>query len=349
MHLSERIDILAQTGTLLQTQLCAVKDNASNEKLLSTFEQACAHNPWFTVEQSSFALQSLIDMLKPEVLQNWLRRYDSSLFENQNEKTVAVIAPGNIPFACAHDLFCILLSGNKALIKPSSTDTLLIKHLVETIQLVDGRMADAIQFSDPRLKGFDAVIASGSNNSHRYFEQYFNDYPNILRGHRNSAATLTGNETAEELTNLSDDIFQYFGLGCRNVSKLFVPRDYDFTAFLLACEKWQSVMQHTKYMNNFDYQRAIFMMNQDSFFGNDFLILKKSNTYASPVSVLYFEEYERVEEAISKVNADAAQLQCVVSLLPGNNFVKPGKAQQPDPWDYADGVNTIQFLLNLKK
>ncbi|MBY0487316.1 MAG: acyl-CoA reductase, partial [Flavobacteriaceae bacterium] len=204
-----------------------------------------------------------------------------------------------------------------------------------------------ITFTDGKLENFDAVIATGSNNTARYFEFYFKDKPSIIRKSRNSVAVLTGNETHDDLVNLGEDIFRYFGLGCRNVSKLFVPKGYNFDAFFKAIYEQKDVIYYEKYANNYDYNKAVFLMSNFKLLDNEFLTIKEDTSYASPISSIFYEYYDAVDDIKNQLEKDAEQIQCIVSKNVIENSIPFGQTQKPNLWDYADNVDTLAFLLEI--
>lgn len=305
-----------------------------------------SHNGWYTPEQVYFAIKSWADALTDENITKWISKYDFSA--NQKEKTVALILAGNIPLVGFHDFLSVLITGNKALVKTSSNDQHLLPFLAKYLIAVDENLKDKITFVEGKLENFDTVIATGSNNTARYFEYYFKDKPSIIRKNRNSAAVLNGKETKEDLEALGEDIFRYFGLGCRNVSKLFVPKDYSFENFFQAVFKYQDVIHYEKYANNYDYNKAVFLMSNFKLTDNGFLTLKEDSSYASPISSVFFEYYENLEDLKSRLKAEEEQIQCIVSNNLIENSVSFGQTQNPQLWDYADNVDTITFLLTTK-
>ncbi len=300
------------------------------------------HNGWFTKDNVIYALDSWSAALSAENLERWLSRYDLS---KNSSKRVALILAGNIPMVGFHDLLAVLVTGNTALVKLSSNDTLLLPLLVEYLMHVNPNFKDKVVFTKDRLTDFDVVIATGSNNTARYFEYYFGKKPNIIRKNRNSVAVLSGDETQEELTALAQDIFKYYGLGCRSVSKLFVPKGYDFDSFFKAQFPYNEIIQQHKYANNYDYNKAVYLMSEFKIYDNGFLMLKEDTSYASPIATLFYEEYEALETVKAKINSDEENIQCVVSKGLFPNEVPFGKTQTPELWDYADDVDTIEFLL----
>lgn len=319
-----------------------VLDNPWIIKFKDTITNAHHHNGWFTKENLIYALESWSYALSATNLKHWLSRYDLS--QNSN-KRVALVLAGNIPLVGFHDLLAVLVTGNTALVKLSSNDTLLIPLLVEYLIHNNPEFEGKVVFTKDRLTDFDAVIATGSNNTARYFEYYFGKKPNIIRKNRNSVAVLTGNETKEQLTGLADDIFRYYGLGCRSVSKLFVPKGYDFDSFFKAQIGYSHIIRQHKYANNYDYNKAVYLMSEFKFLDNGFLMVKEDTSYASPIATVFYEEYETQDDVNSKIVADKEHIQCVVSKGLFADEVSFGKTQTPELWDYADGVDTVEFLL----
>lgn len=347
MNLENRLIAFEKLGVLLKEFTNSYYDDESSgfQKVLGS---ACIANQWFTKENQLSALKAIATMLEKENLQAWVSRYKKLNHENATSKTVGFILAGNIPAVGFHDLLCALIAGHSVKAKCSSDDKILLPWIFNLLTDTDESFQQKIMFVD-KLTGMDAVIATGSDNSARYFEYYFGKYPHIIRKNRNAVAVLTGNETAEELQRLGKDIFSYFGLGCRNVSKLYVPRNYTFDFFFESMQPFAGVMQHNKYMNNHDYHSAIFLMNGIKFLTNNFLIIKEDKTIATPVSVLNFEYYDDTNWLQQELETQKEKIQCVVANN-GNikNAVAFGETQQPQLWDYADGVDTIEFLLSLK-
>ena len=314
------------------------------DNFANLIELSQSHNGWFTPEQVLHSIQSWARALTEDNLNQWLSNYDFSKIE---PKKVGLILAGNIPLVGFHDFLSVLISGHDVLVKTSSNDQHLLKFLAKYLISIQPELNSKITFVEGKLEGFDAVIATGSNNTARYFEYYFKDKPSIIRKNRNSVAVLDGTETFEDLVGLGEDIFRYFGLGCRNVSKLFVPKGYNFDNFFKAMYEYRDVIQYEKYANNYDYNKAVFLMSNFQLLDNEFLTIKEDVSYASPISSVFYEFYENLEEIATRLNADAEQIQCVVSknLIP--NSVAFGQTQQPKLWDYADNVDTLAFLNNL--
>ncbi|MDI9309342.1 MAG: acyl-CoA reductase [Limnohabitans sp.] len=303
-----------------------------------------SHNGWFTPEQVYFSIQSWAEALTETNLTEWLSKYS---FTNTNPKTVGLILAGNIPLVGFHDFLSVIISGHKALVKLSSNDQKLLPFLAKYLIELEPELKNYIQFTEGKLENFDAVIATGSNNTARYFEFYFKDKPSIIRKNRNSVAILTGNESKEDLENLGEDIFRYFGLGCRNVSKLFLPRNYDFKLFFEAIYKYGDVIHYEKYANNYDYNKAVFLMSLFPLLDNEFLTLKEDSSYSSPISSLFYEYYDNLDTITSRLISDKDLIQCIVSTNLVENSIPFGQTQKPKLWDYADNVDTIQFLLGI--
>lgn len=303
-----------------------------------------SHNNWFTPDNVHFSITSWAEALTENHLNQWLSGYS---FIEQDPKKVGLILAGNIPLVGFHDFLSVLISGNNVLVKTSSKDDYLIKFLANYLIALDARFNEKITFVEDKLVGFDAVIATGSNNTARYFEYYFKDKPSIIRKSRNSIAVLTGKETPEEMTLLSEDVFRYFGLGCRNVSKLFVPKNYDFQSFFKGMYAQKEVIYYEKYANNYDYNKAVFLMSNFQLLDNEFLTIKEDTSHASPISSVFYEYYEDINEVKNRLEQDAESIQCVVSNGIIENSVYFGQTQKPKLWDYADNIDTLEFLNSL--
>ncbi|MEO1486533.1 MAG: acyl-CoA reductase [Bacteroidota bacterium] len=317
-------------------------ENPEHQELNHVVLLAERKNSWFTQEQLHRALKEWSKVLTPDALSKWLEPYGFN--EVKTPRTIAIVMAGNIPLVGFHDFLCVLLSGNKVLAKLSSNDNVLFPYLAKNLIQSYSALADRIEFTEERLNQFDAVIATGSNNTSRYFEHYFGKYPNIIRKNRNSVAVLSGNETTEELTALGEDIFRYFGLGCRNVSKLFVPEGYDFDVFFKAMFGYQDIIHHHKYANNYDYNKAVYLMSNISLLDNGFMLLKQDASHASPISVLFYEYYSNQEALSNLLQENEDAIQCVVSNSQFPNTISFGQTQKPALTDYADAVDTLAFL-----
>ena len=336
MQLNQRINAFVNLGKFLK--------EIASEKEESILQKVQAENGWFTQENINFALNSWSEALSKENLQQWVSKYK---IEETNPKTIAIIMAGNIPLVGFHDFLSVLVTGNKVLVKLSSNDKTLLPFLAEYLVSIEPEFKKHIEFTEEKLENFDAVIATGSNNTARYFDYYFGKYPNIIRKNRNSIAVLTTNETEEELKNLANDIFRYFGLGCRNVSKLYVPENYDFEPFFKAMYSWKEIIHNHKYINNYDYNKAVYLMDSFPLLDNEFMLLKEDAGFSSPISVVFYEKYSDLEKLKKELENQTENIQCIVSTAGLPNEISFGKAQSPALWDYADGVDTVDFLLKI--
>lgn len=335
MNLSERLEAFKTLGEQLR--------NMSESELDEWYFRATAHNNWFTRENVIHAVKAIGEMLQPKKLDQWIDEYDLA---EEGSKKIAVIMAGNIPLVGFHDLLSVLISGNSVVAKLSSQDPYLIKEIVRLLVEIRPEFESKIELTQETISGFDAVIATGSNNSARYFEQYFGKYPNIIRKNRSSVAVLTGTESEEEIQALGKDIFQYYGLGCRNVSKLLVPEGFDFSPFIAALDDFKWVADHHKWVNNYDYNKSIYLVNNEPHLDSGFFLMKESDALVSPISVLFYEFYSGEAALNEKLSQKEEQIQCVVQK---GTEIEPGKAQQPELWDYADGVDTLEFISSLNK
>jgi hypothetical protein len=341
MNLPQRVSAFIQLGELLGK----VSENPQESDWFPAYEQAQAENRWFTFENISIALRGISEMLEAEKVENWLSNY--SAIPETGSKKVSLIMAGNLPLVGFHDLLCVLISGNKAVVKASSLDQVLIKKLVETLVGIEPSFEVAVELVDGRMEGFTHVIATGSDNSARYFEYYFGKYPNIIRKNRNSIAIINGDESLDELRALGKDIFRYFGLGCRNVSKVYLSDKMSPEIFLATLEDWNPIGNHSKYFNNYEYHKAIYLVEKMAHLDNGFLLLRDEPSLGCPVGVLHFQAYSTLDQMKAEVKIHEDQIQCVVASdkLGIDNSVPFGKAQSPELWDYADGVDTMAFLL----
>ncbi|MBX2945587.1 MAG: acyl-CoA reductase [Cyclobacteriaceae bacterium] len=331
----QRINAFTALGHHLQN----LNENTVDQLVM----EAGQENPWFTQASIRKAIKGIVNYLDHKKLKQWLQDYN---LQNSNPKTIALIMAGNIPLVGFHDLLCVLLSGHKALIKLSSKDSKLNRYLIERLIGIAPGFESHITIQTETLKGYDAVIATGSDNTARHFEYYFRNVPHLIRRNRTSCAILSGTETKNDFINLGYDVFDYFGLGCRNVSKLYIPVVYDFKPLLEAWKSFGPVIQHHKYANNYDYQKSILLVNQLPFLDTGFILLQESDKLVSPIAVLYYEQYSDDNSLKKALEASASKLQCVV----GEKFpatIPFGKTQQPELWDYADGIDTMAFLSSI--
>lgn len=316
-------------------------ENPTYDSLFEVVYKAKDNNGWFSNENVLKSFAAWGELLNKQDLTLWTEKYQ---FNQAEPKTVGLVLAGNIPLVGFHDVLSVLISGNKALVKCSSSDPLLIAFLINKLQEFEPGFNDYIEFTKERFTDFDAVIATGSNNAARYFEYYFSKVPNLIRSNRNGVAILEGNETKEQLEALAIDIIQYYGLGCRSTSKVFVPKGYDLNLIFGTLYPHNNLMDSAKYANNYDYNKAVYLMSQFDILDNGFFILKEDSSYSSPVACLHYEYYENLEELENKLKIDRDLIQCVTSNFEGKGHFPFGKAQEPNLWDYADGKNTLDFL-----
>ncbi|HEX5655232.1 MAG TPA: acyl-CoA reductase [Chitinophagaceae bacterium] len=333
MNLQYRVDLLVRLGDYI---LAGTESSWAAAK-----EQAFHENNWFIPEFVESACRHIAhSFLQRETLENWIRQYDLPP-ENKNPKTIGIVMAGNIPLVGFHDLLTVFISGHKALVKPSSKDEALVKHLVAKLTEWDKETSELIRFS-ALLKGCDAYIATGSNNTAGYFDYYFGKYPHIIRRNRTSVAILDGKESAGELAKLADDVYLYFGLGCRNVTKIYVPKDYDFYPLIQAFSRYDWMAEHHKYKHNYDYNLAILILNKKFYMSNSSLLLVEDPSLFSPISRLNYEFYRDRDKLTGDLKQNP-QLQCIV----GREEIVFGQSQHPGIADYADGADTLQFVSRL--
>jgi hypothetical protein len=337
MHLEQRIGAFSALGEVLA--------GLPEDKLEHWSKQSQLENAWFTPKSVQLAIRNLATMLKRDQLTKWTNRYD--LTNIRSSKKIAVIMAGNIPLVGFHDFLSVLISGHALIMKTSSKDSALFRQIISALKTIEPVFSDYIHIEEERIKGFDAVIATGSDNSARYFDYYFGKYPHIIRKNRSSCAVLTGKESDEDIQLLGEDIFSYFGLGCRNVSKIYVPEKFDLTQLGDNWQSFSNVIHHHKYHNNYDYQKAILLVNQQSHLDTGFLLLCESEKLVSPISVLHYEYYRNEDDVINRLLSNQDKLQCVVGSEPFCT-VAFGQSQSPNVWDYADNVDTLSFLSTLK-
>lgn len=345
--LKERIQAFSDLGILFRENSSSQKiktfqkwDSELNKLLKDSYQ----YNSWFTENNLKLSLKNWSAELNKKNIENWLENYKIEL---KSSKIVAIIMAGNIPIVGFHDLMCSLILGFKCIVKLSSDDKILIPLIVKFIQSRFDGFKEKVFFESNILKNFNAVIATGSNNSHKYFEYYFGKYPNLLRKTRHSVAVLNGNESDNDLSMLSNDVFDYFGLGCRSVSKIFIPKGYDLDLLFNAFYMKRFVIDHNKYANNYDYNKAVYLMSEEKFYDNGFVILKEEKKLGSPIACVYFEYYDDLVQVQNIIKINNQNIQCVVSnekIFSGISF---GTTQCPKLSDYADNVDTLKFLLKI--
>ncbi len=352
MLLENRINAFHKLGGFLSQftrKNIVLKENIlGNELFFDAFKmqikRAKESNSWFTDDNVLFALESWSVILTKSNLEKWLSAYNLDKIEN---KTIAVIMAGNIPLVGFHDFLSVLISGNNILVKQSSNDKYFLRLIAKYLEHIAPDFKGKIDFAETKLENFDAVIATGSDNTARYFDYYFGKHPHIIRRNRNAVAVITGKETKEDLENLGDDIFRYFGLGCRSVSKMFVPKDYNFDLFFNAMFKFNDIINYPKYDNNYTYNKAVYLMSLFKLLENGFLMLKEDSSYSSPIATLFYEVYDDLDNLKTKLKSEKDKIQVIVSNENIENSVKFGVTQKPQLSDYADGVDTLEFLVNL--
>jgi hypothetical protein len=343
MKIQERIDAFAELGEVIRNSLSGNEPEEASGLTEMIYDQYLL-NPWFTPENVTAAIGAVARELTHENLAKWTDSYPQLQQKTKPVKT-GVIMAGNIPLAGFHDFLSVLISGNHLIAKTSSKDSRLIVKIGDILCSIESRFRGKIEFTEGQLKDFDLVIATGSNNSSRYFDHYFGRYPNIIRKNRNSIAFIEGNESGAELENLGSDIFLYFGLGCRNVSKIFIPEGYDLKSMASKWEHFAGMISHMKYANNYDFSKAVYIINRQNFHDTGYLLLKEDKELSSPVAVLYYEYYKSVPSFLNETEMLKDKIQCVV----GHGHVPFGKAQSPHLWDYADGIDTLEFLSKKNK
>ena len=334
MNLEERIKVFVKLGICIGESFLAKNSDKIN--------QSISENPWFTKKNIENALFALKDMLELDMLQSWIKPY--SIKEQVNPKRVLIIMAGNIPLVGFHDLLSVIISGHKPIVKLSSNDRILMSLLIEVLITISPSLKNDIQFIDKvKNKKFDAVISTGTDNSAHYFKYYFRDAKKIIRKNRRSIAILDGSETSLELKGLASDVFAYFGLGCRNVSKIYLPNGYDLNLLFEAFFEYNKIVDHRKYGNNYDYNKAVFLMGNNRLIENGFILLKEDKSLQSPVAMLYYEFYNDKQLVDHFISKNKESIQCVVS----KDDISFGMTQNPRLWDYADGIDTIDFLRNI--
>lgn len=358
--LKDRIFAFAKAGSQLSQYLHQDSSLSSNltEKIQQALHLASIRNTWFDADHLTYALQQWSQALQQDVLEQWLHHYN---LEQISPKNIGIITAGNIPLVGFHDVLCVIITGHKAIIKSASKDDVLLKLVLDLATMAYPDLKNSYELITGKLENYDAVIATGSNNTARYFEHYFKSVPHIIRKNRNSIAILTGNESSEELKALSDDICRYYGLGCRSVSHLKIPHGYDFDLFFKGMYEQRQLIKNEKYLNNYDYNKAVYLMSEYDLLDNEFFLIKEeTSSYSSPIATLGYSYYDKMDQVINEIHSNADQLQCVVAnqdireqlhdpieKLSAPQVVPFGQTQQPALHDYADGIDTVNFLLTL--
>lgn len=339
MDLTARIESFSELGRILRESLEG-KETGYNSGLEKLINDQQFKNPWFTPENVRMSVTAIAEELTFENLKDWTSRYPA-LNDIRKPINIAVIMAGNIPLVGFHDFISVLMSGNNLTAKTSSKDPELIVFIGSILCRINPDFSSRIKFTDGIINDFNCVIATGSNNTSRYFEFFFGKYPHIIRHNRNSIAVIEGSESERELYDLGKDVFSYFGMGCRNVSKVYIPDNYDLSNIIRNWTYFSSIVNHNKYRNNYDYSKAIYLVNSEPFTDTGYLLLKESKDISSPVAVLYYEYYSSEEELNYIKGILSEKIQCIS----GRNYVPFGMSQSPRLWDYADGIDTLEFLL----
>jgi hypothetical protein len=345
IHVEKRIKAFATLGAEIKNVVQELELN-SNEVYRELLLKIVNNNPWFTPENVKQALSAIAQMLNEQDLSNWLNQY--LIKDNATPKNIGVIMAGNVPAVGFHDALCVLLSGNNLIAKLSSQDLILLPFILDKLINIEPQFSEKILLTSGQLNNIDAIIATGSNNTSRYFEYYFSKYPNIIRKNRSSVAVISGNETNEELANLLKDALSYFGLGCRNVSKIFFPEDWNPSQLLDISLNYSYLKNHSKYFNNYEYNKAIYLINGVNHLDNGFLLLKEDEGLHAPIGVIYYEKYKEISSLKYKLANDISEIQCIVSgAFSGISSISFGNSQAPQLTDYADGVDTMEFLTGI--
>lgn len=342
MTLKERIEAFSELGHVLRVSTEG-GPSAHVQYLEKVIHNQQFINPWFTPDNVRMAIKAIAMELTKENLKKWTDNYPD-LEGGRKRGSVAVIMAGNIPLAGFHDYLSVLISGFDLIAKTSSKDPELIVAVHDILSEINSEYSQKVKFAEGPISGFDYVIATGSDNSSRYFEYYFGRYPHIIRKNRNSIALIEGDETDHDLKMLGSDVFSYFGLGCRNVSKIYIPEGYDLSRILNTWKDYSGIADHNKYANNYDFNKAVYLVNQTRFMDTGFLLMKEDQEISSPVAVLYYEYYKSFKTVLRKTETMKDKIQCIVN----KSNVPFGEAQMPHLWDYADGIDTLEFLSKKK-
>jgi len=352
ISLDNRIQAFASLGEFLleigENNLQSENQNEILNKLEQAVTSSVNNNGWFIEDNVRYMLTSIGKSLAKPNIEKWIEPYRDALENSSKGKTVGVVMAGNIPIVGFHDFLSVTISGNILLAKLSGDDDKLLPLIGDLLISIEPGFKDMISFTTNQLKDFDAIIATGSNNTSRYFEYYFGSYPNIIRKNRNGVAVITGDESDDELQNITNDIFMYYGLGCRNVSHIMIPEGYDLTDLLKSCEANNEINLNHKYFNNYEYNKAIYLVNGNKHYDTGNLLLTENSSLSSPVSVIHLNYYSDIKQVNRLLISENAKIQCIVSVakeLAGT--ILPGTSQSPQLWDYADGIDTMEFLTEL--
>lgn len=329
MELAQRLDMLVQLQAYMlgnDAQWQAAKENAYEK------------NGWFIPQFIELSIKNIAThLLSRAGLQQWASKYN--IPNQRSPLTVGIVMPGNLPLAGFYDFLCTFVAGHRQRIKLSTNDDVLLKHLVAQMGSWNAAVHELVMFDD-MLKGCDAYITTGKQNIES-LKKYLSKYPHIIHRTGSAVAILYGHETRQQLELLADDVFQYFGQGCLNITKLYVPREYDFIPLLKVFDKYGFLIDHNKYKNNYDYQLALLILNKGFYMTNGSILLTESASISSPVARLHFEYYTDEKDVIDSL-ADPGLAQ----VIAGTNQAPFGRAQQSVVCDQG-GAATLQFLLEL--
>ncbi|MGM0464793.1 MAG: acyl-CoA reductase [Bacteroidota bacterium] len=342
LTLQQRTDAFAALGQVMEDAASASPSSPEAVSLRKVMDRQQANNKWFTPDNVIRSAEAIAAMLRKDSLESWMQAYD--LKEAQPEKLIAVIMAGNIPLVGFHDFLCVLITGNKILARTSSKDGELIRAVAGILTGINPDYSDHIKFSEKIQDDYDAVIATGSDNTSRYFEYYFGHKPHIFRKNRNSIAIIGRETTGQDIEALGTDIFSYFGLGCRNVSKIYFEQGVDINKAIKRWSAWSDIIKHTPYANNYLYNKSLFLVNKKAFLDNGYSLLVKDEGFSSPVSVIYYDTFSSREQLADELALKTEKIQCMVS----ENDISFGQTQYPLPYEYADNKDTIKFLTSLK-
>ena len=345
MNLNNRITLFVKLGSFFSNYINNNLESLERNRFDKAINESILHNSFFSKKNILKSLLSWSNVLTKKSIDNFISNYLIKI--KKREKKIAIIMAGNIPLVGFHDFFCVILSGNFAVIKLSSKDSHLFKFILNFLVKENPDFSTKFDVVENKLQKFDAVIATGNNISANQFELYFKKYPKIIRRNRHSIAILNGNETKKEIELLANDIFYYYGLGCRNVSKIFIPNNYNLDILFKSFVLWNEVINKNSYANNYNYYRAIYLLNKEVFFDNGFVLLKESEKIGSPVGTIYFEYYKSENQIKEMIKKNNEKIQCIVSNNNYRKTIKFGETQMPNLNDFADDIDTFNFLLKL--
>lgn len=341
--LQQRINAFTELGAIMKDAASYKPSSAEAVNLRKLMDSQEQHNKWFTPDNVLLSVKAIASMLEKDKVKKWLEPY-AMPDKPVTDKTIAVIMAGNIPLVGFHDFLCVLITGNRILAKTSTKDSELIREISNILSGINPNFSTHIKFTDKITGKYDGIIATGSDNTSRYFEYYFGNKPHIFRKNRNSVAIINQDTSQEEIEKLATDIFSYFGLGCRNVSKIYIENGIDPERIVDQWTNWSYVLNHRPYANNYLYNKSLFKLNKENFIDNGFLLLKREGGWTSPVSVIFYDFFKSKNNLMDELSEHAGNIQCIVS----ENDTPFGQTQYPQPGDYADNIDTIEFLISLQ-